>query len=174
MGTVTPDHDETQPTPIRATAPGGWGSPWLQLPLQLIALGLTAFLINRMALDAASGVVRIGPGPTFDTEFVDGAWWLANLVLCVPLWAFGRQWWRPVPCLLAAVAVAAPSYWAFDVMLARYAASGWSQGLEYLGIIFPVGFSLCFILTLAMASASSPRRRPTGNHARRGEFEPAH
>jgi hypothetical protein len=175
MGPVSPEHSEVNAAPTGA-APGivrAWGSLWLQLPLQLAAIGLAAVLINWMALDAASGVVHVGPGPTLDTEFIDVPRWLASLVLCIPLWAFGRRWGRLAPCLLAAVAASAAPFWAFNVMVDRYASSGWSQGLEYLGIIFPVFFSLCFVLTLAIASATSPRRQ-AHRHTRRDELEPAH
>jgi hypothetical protein len=161
MVIVSSGHGEASSAAVRAATGVRrvWGLPWVQLPVQLAAMGLAAVLINHIALAAASGAVRVGPGPTFDTEFIDVPWWFANLVLCIPVWAFGRRWWRLAPCVLALAVVAVPPFWAFGVMVDRYAASGWSQGLEYLGIIFPVFFGVLFMLTLALASMSSPRRQ---------------
>ncbi len=136
-----------------------WRSHWLQLVLQVIGLALAAVLIARVALAAAAGAVRVGPGPTFETEFIHVGWWFASLVLCVPLGFFARKWWRLAPCALATLAVTAPQFWAFDVMLDRYAASGWSQGTEFLGIVIPLALTLSFLAATVIGTVTSPARR---------------
>lgn len=84
---------------------------------------------------------------------------MISLILCVPLWFFARNWGQFVPCIAAAVAVIAPQFWAFEVMLDRYANSAFQQGTEFLGIVFPIGFALSFLLALSVGAATSPRRR---------------
>lgn len=125
----------------------------------MAAVAFAAVVLDGIALAIASGVTSGSVGITVETEFIDPWWYWASLLLCVPLWFFGRRWWRFGPCGVAVAAVTVPQFWAFAVAVGRFEESGFSQGLEFLGVIAPIFFSLCFAVATGLGAAFSPARR---------------
>jgi hypothetical protein len=98
-----------------------------------------------LALTTARGVVR-QDSITYTTEFISGWWWLAFLLAPLPA-ALVRR--RIATAAVAVTALVLPQLIAAAVCVARYRASGWSDGLESLSYLHPV------LLLLAAGAACS-------------------
>jgi hypothetical protein len=144
-----------------------WSAVRLQMPLAVLGLLGTAVAIDSLALATASGVVLVDPPFGQEIDYINHWWWLASLVLAWPLWLFGRRWPRALPCLLAAVAVSAPQFWAFDVELARWDASGFSSGLERFDFVVPMLISVFVVGAVGVGAAAGRRGQPGRPHERR-------
>lgn len=89
------------------------------------------------ALAVASGAtLRAGSDTSYDTEFVDGAV-LQLAWLVVPL--LGTAAASSVrAALIGTAGVSVTQFWAMAETVDRYRESGWSDGLEVLGYLFPI------------------------------------
>jgi hypothetical protein len=108
-----------RPAPAAASFPRAA----LGLLLTVVAGGVLAWI----ALATADGAVQLDEN-NFETEFVDGGWWSASLLLVVPVFLLARSWG-----FLGAAATVFLGVIQFVVAGAtvhRYQVSGWSDGLE--------------------------------------------
>ena len=87
-----------------------------------------------LALATARGVTPLGDG-VYDTEFISASWWLAWLLLPVPV-AAARH--RPRAAAFRTVALVLPQFVAAAVCVPRYRSSGWGDGLEVLAFLHPL------------------------------------
>ena len=118
------------------------------LPVVLIVLATSAG-IAALALATAQGVTPVGDD-AYDTEFISAWWWLAWVLLPVPVGTARR---RPRAAALQAVALLLPQFVAAAVCVSRYRSSGWSDGLEGLAFLHPV------LLTAVTCGLAALRRR---------------
>ncbi len=104
------------------------------------AAALVAWSGTAAALVVAPGVTLLG-GDTYDTEFIDGPFYLAAALLSLGLVAVTAAWsWRwAVAGLLASVGALT---WGASVCVRRYAESGWGDGLEVLVYVVPLGIAV--------------------------------
>ena len=122
-----------------------------------VAATVASAVIARLALDRASGVTRPG-GRCCETEFIDGAVLNASWLL-VPVLAIAAAFSVRL-ALTGLVGVAVPQFWAMKVAGDRYVESGWSQGLEVLGYLFPVGLMAVAVLCMSLGwHIARPRRQ---------------
>jgi hypothetical protein len=124
---------------------------------QLAGLLTASVALGWLALAMAPGV-QPNSAPD-DTRFVHFGVWISTLVLAVPLWFFGRWWKSMLLCLFAVVLVAVPQFWVFAVEVDRIEKSGFSQGLEILGITIPMLLGSCFIGAALMGRHEGLARR---------------
>ena len=120
----------------------------LEIAGDLVLLCTAAIGFDAIALAEASGVTH-PPGSlpgTLEVEFIHSGWWVASLLLCVPLFFFTRRWRSAALGLLAAGLVTAPQFWATSVNLARWESSAQGDGLEHLAILIPWVFLACFVV----------------------------
>ncbi len=118
------------------------------LPVAVGVLALSSG-IAVLALATASGVTALGGG-SYETEFISGWWWLAWLLIPIPVLAARR---RPRAAVLQAGALVLPQFVAAAVCVSRYRSSGWSDGLEIFAFLQPG------LLTAATLVLVSWRRR---------------
>jgi hypothetical protein len=91
-----------------------------------------------LALATADGVTPLGDD-AYRTEFISAWWWLAWLLVPVPVLTARR---RPRAAVLQAAALVLPQFVAAAVCVARYRSSGWSDGLEGLAFLQPVALTV--------------------------------
>ena len=127
----------------------------VSLALSVAATVASAF-ISRLALDRAGGVTRPG-GRCCETEFIDTAVLNASWLL-VPVLAIAAVFSVRV-AFVGLVGVAVPQFWAMKVTGDRYVESGWSQGLEVLGYLFPIGLIAVAVLCMSAGWHIGRRRR---------------
>jgi hypothetical protein len=106
---------------------------WASLAL-LGVLGLSALLIV-LALGTAGGVTYLG-GTSYRVEFANTGWWEAGFLLSVPICL--ASWRHPRLAAVYVVVALGPQVVLPVVVAHRYAASGWGDGLEALGYVFPI------------------------------------
>jgi hypothetical protein len=110
-----------------------------EILIELLALGAASTGFAYIALSLAPGVTHPSdsiPG-TQEISFIHEGWWLASLLLCVPLFLFTRRWRSLWLGSLAAVVLTVPQFWATEVNLNRWAESGLGDGLEGFAIFVP-------------------------------------
>lgn len=145
MSTVTARTDSPE------TGGRSWFSRVAEILVELLALGATSTGFAYVALSRAPGVSYPPdaiPG-TQEISFIHGWWWLASLLLCVPLFLFTRRWRSIWLGALAAVVLTVPQFWAAEVNLDRWAQSGLGDGLE--GLAFFVPWFMLFVFFVAAA-----------------------
>lgn len=123
-------------------------------------LVLTHALLVLLALDRADGAVLLEPGGTsYATEFIDADFW--NLAwLLVPLTGVAAALWLPAGLVAAALSVVAHSV-AATVTVRRYDAGGWSDGLEVLSYLWPLGHLVLGLVAVVVGGLiGRSRRRP--------------
>jgi glucose-6-phosphate-specific signal transduction histidine kinase len=95
------------------------------------------------ALAFANGAVRIS-GDDYSTEFVDDPWWVASLLLVIPVFFIARaKGWlgAAVAVLVGAVQVVVAA-----ITVHRYQVSGWSDGLESFAYLEAFAFAFVFAI----------------------------
>ncbi|CCH90133.1 membrane protein of unknown function [Modestobacter italicus] len=100
----------------------------------VLGIALLSTAVAVLALTTARGVVR-QDAITYTTEFISGWWWLVFLLTPLPAALVHR---RIATATVAAVALVLPQFVAAAVCVARYRASGWSDGLEGLSYLHPL------------------------------------
>ncbi|MBS2936256.1 hypothetical protein KDN32_00695 [Nocardioides sp. J2M5] len=116
------------------------------------ALAATAAAVawsgTAVALAVAPGVTVLG-GDTYDTEFIDGPFYLMAALLSLGLVAVAAAWsWRwAVAGLLASVGALT---WGAAVCVRRYADSGWGDGLEVLVYVVPLGVAVAGLVLVTL------------------------
>ncbi|CCH87815.1 membrane protein of unknown function [Modestobacter italicus] len=119
----------------------------------VLGIGLLSTAVAVLALTTARGVVQEN-AITYSTEFISGWWWLAFLLAPLPA-ALVRR--RIATATVAAVALVLPQFIAAAVCVARYRASGWSDGLEGLSYLHPVLLLLATGAACGLTAAVSRR-----------------
>ena len=121
------------------------------VPLLLVVLvAVASSVVAVVALDLAAGVTR-PRGRCCKTEFIDTPT-LGWLWLLYPLVALAAAWsWRLA--LLAVPGIAVPQWLAMDVVMDRYAESGWGDGLEVLGYAVPVVAAVIGVVSVWVGSS---------------------
>jgi hypothetical protein len=119
------------------------------LPAVLVVLALSVG-VAVLALTTARGVTPLGDD-VYATEFISAWWWLAWLLLPVPV-ATSRR--RPRAAAAQTVALVLPQFVAAAVCVSRYRSSGWSDGLEELAFLHPV---LLSVVTGVLVAPRRPR-----------------
>jgi hypothetical protein len=118
-----------------------------------LGAGAASLAAGLLALDVASGVTTISD-TSYDTEFIDMQLaWVAVVLVAA---AAALSW---VGGLVAAVLASIPQWWAMARAVARYDESGWSDGLEVLGYLYPILFTLVSLGTAFVGAALGRRRR---------------
>jgi len=133
MSTVTAHTDNPQ------TGGRSWFSRIIEILIELFAFGAASTGFAYLALALAPGVTYPAhslPG-TQEISFINGWWWTASLLLCVPLFVFTRRWRSLWLGSLAAVVLTIPQFWATEVNLDRWAQSELGDGLEGFAIFVP-------------------------------------
>jgi len=97
-------------------------------------LGLSVLLVV-LALGTADGVTYLGES-SYRTEYANLWWWEAGFLLSVPICL--ASWRHPRLAAVYVVVALGPQVVLPVVVAHRYAASGWGDGLEALGYVFPV------------------------------------
>ena len=120
---------------------------------------LASAVIVLVALGVASGArPRPGSDTSYDTEFIDMAVlhlsWLLAPLLGVTASLSARV------ALLGVVGVAVSQFWAMAETVDRYQESGWSDGLEVLGYLFPITLTLVSLGAVLVGWLVGRRRRP--------------
>lgn len=121
---------------------------------RLAALAATAAVVVAAAASLAALSVAYGErlvsGSSYSTEFIHMPTYALTL-LAVPLVGLAayHRWWAGVG---GAVGAAGVAFAAMIETMRRYADSGWSDGLEVLGFIAPVG--LTFFLAMAVVAGA--------------------
>ena len=108
---------------------------------------LTSGAVAVLALLTARGVVPLGDD-RYTTEFISEWWWLAFLLVPVPAAIASRR--GPATAVAGTAALVLPHVVAAGVCVARYRASGWSDGLEGIAFLHPV---LLAVATWGLAAA---------------------
>ena len=119
-------------------------------PLLLVLLAAAASVVVAVvALDLASGVTR-PRGRCCRTEFIDTGT-LGFLWLLYPLLALAAaSSWRLA--LLGVPGLALPQWLAMNEVMDRYAESGWGDGLEVLGYVFPIQVAVVGAFSVLLGS----------------------
>jgi hypothetical protein len=129
------------------------------LLLSVVAV-LASAVVVLVALAAASGVTeRPGPETCCDTEFIDDAV-LQLSWLVVPLLGVAAALSVRV-ALLGTAAVSVTQFLAMAETVHRYRESGWSDGLEVLGFLFPIALTVV-ALGAVLVGWLVGRRSPRG------------
>jgi hypothetical protein len=141
----------------------------VQLRAHAVAVAMTllpSVAIAVVALVTASGVTRLDEY-NYRTEFVHEGWWMLAWVL--PVLVGVATWWWPRAALLAGTCALAPQFLVGLVVVWRYRAFGWSDGLEIFVFLYP---SLLAVLCAAVYGLAewlrSVRSRPNGVTNRAG------
>lgn len=110
--------------------------------LGVAALTVTAHaLLVVLALDRADGAVLLEPGgSSYATEFIDTGFWNAAWLL-VPLAGVAAALWVWSGVLAVVLTTIAHTV-AATITIQRYDAGGWSDGLEVLSYLWPIGHVL--------------------------------
>jgi hypothetical protein len=122
--------------------------PVTEIPGDLIAFGAASTGFAHVALATAPGTVHpAGSSPgTLEVSFIHEGWWLASLLLYVPLFFFTRRWRSIWLGTLGAAVLAAPQFWATEVNLDRWSRSGQGDGLEQLATFIPWCMFVVFLV----------------------------
>jgi hypothetical protein len=132
--------------------------PSLRSPGDLIAFGAASTGFAHVALATAPGIVHAAgsiPG-TLKVSFIHEGWWLACLLLCVPLFFFTRRWRSIWLGALGAAVLAAPQFWATEVNLDRWSRSGQGDGLEQLATFIPWFMFVVFLVAAVVGRSPRP------------------
>jgi hypothetical protein len=125
--------------------------------LTLVVVCVAAFLLTRLSLDNVPGVTRRPNGSCCNTDFVNGNWWRAFLVLAIPIWVAARTyWWAGL------LTLAVPTYATFyiaNTTTNRYTDSGWGDGLEIFTYVGSVVHLIAFLVAYGYGSLAYRRRR---------------
>jgi hypothetical protein len=107
----------------------------------LVSAGLVA-----ASLYTASGITQLDAG-SYHTEFANPVFWYCGFLLALPI---GWAAWR-YPRFAAGFVIAAlvPQFVLPAIVVERYRTSGWGDGLEYLGYLFPMLMTTLFIAVAA-------------------------
>lgn len=162
MGTVTAHTDGPQ------TGGRRWLGRVTEILVELLALGAASTGFAYLALASAPGVTYppgSAPGAQ-EISFIHGWWWMASLLLCVPLFFLTRRWRSIWLGSVAAVVLTGPQFWATEVNLDRWAQSGLGDGLEGFAVFVP-WFMLFVFFGAAVCgrawAASTPTDAATGD-----------
>jgi hypothetical protein len=132
MSTVTAHTDSPQ------TGGRSWFSRVTEIVIELLAFVAVSTGFAYVALALAPGVTHASNAPgSQEISFINGWWWMASLLLCVPLFVFTRRWRSLWLGSLAAVVLTIPQFWATEVNLDRWAQSELGDGLEGFAIFVP-------------------------------------
>lgn len=125
----------------------------------LSALTVVASIaIVLVALAVASGArLRPGSDTSYDTEFIDMAVMQVSW-LTVPLLGVAAFFSARV-ALLGTIGVAVSQFWAMAEMVRRYDESGWGDGLEVLGYLFPITLTVVSVGAVLAGWLVGGRRR---------------
>lgn len=134
----------------QAERPGGV-SAGLSL---LCVLGLSTTLVV-LALRTAGGVTYLG-GDSYRTEFANPKWWAAGFLLFVPVYLVARR--HPALAFISVIAALGPQVVLPVVVVHRYVVTGWADGLESLGYLYPILMSPVFSAA-AVAGAVVGKRK---------------
>jgi hypothetical protein len=108
----------------------------VDLGTALLVLALSVG-VAVLALTTADGATRLDD-ITYRTEFISAWWWLACLLVPIPVLTARR---RPRAALLQTVALVVPQFVAAGVCVSRYRSSGWSDGLEVFAFLLPIALT---------------------------------
>jgi hypothetical protein len=117
-------------------------------------LGLSTLLVV-LALQTAGGIRYLG-GMSYQTEFANPRWWEAGFILFAPV--FLASWRHPRFAAVYVIAALAPQVVLPVVVAHRYAVTGWGDGLETLGYLFPILMAPLFSATAVLGAAAGKRR----------------
>jgi len=134
-----------------------WFGAATEILVELLALGAASTGFAYVALSAAPGVTYPPDSPpgTQEISFIHQGWWMACLLLCVPLFLFTRRWRSIWLGSLAAVVLTVPQFWATDVNLGRWAESGLGDGLESLAMFVPWFVLFVFLVAAAFGRVTA-------------------
>ena len=123
-----------------------------------VATGAASVAVGALALVTAPGVTRLDEY-TYDTTFVTAWWWLAY-VLVVPaavlLWRTRAGY---AGYVVTGAALVVPHLAVAALVVARYRATGWGDGLEVFAFVHPVGLLVLTAVVLGGTGAVDAARR---------------
>jgi hypothetical protein len=111
-----------------------------------LAVLVLSSAIAVLALATADGITRL-TDIDHRVEFISAWWWLAWLLVPVPALTARR---RPRAAVLQAAALVLPHFVAAAVVVSRYRSSGWSDGLESMAFLHPIGLTVVAGLLVAL------------------------
>lgn len=118
----------------------------------------TSTVIVLVALAVASGAtLQPGSDTSYDTEFIDPLVLQLSWVVA-PLLGLAAFFSARV-ALLGLALVAVSQFWAMTETVARYDESGWSDGLEVLGYLFPIALTVVAVGCVAIGGFVGRRSR---------------
>jgi hypothetical protein len=120
-------------------------------------LGLSTILVV-LSLQTASGITYLG-GTSYQTEFANPAWWIAGFLLFIPVCV--ASWRHPRLAPGYVIAALGPQVVLPAVVVHRYAVTGWDDGLEALGYLYPILMLPLFFAAAALGSVLGKRRQRT-------------
>lgn len=122
----------------------------------LLVICLATYAFTHLSLDNVPGPTKRPNGDCCDTQFVNDRWWMAMVVIAIPIWWVTRSsLWAALPAL------AIPVYATFHIAsttVQRYHDTGWGDGLEVFSYVGSF-FHLAIFLTAAAVGVYSWRRR---------------
>lgn len=112
-----------------------------------VAAFAASVVIALVALSVASGETLL-PGSTnsYDTEFIDMTVMQLSWVV-VPLLGFAAASSAPI-ALLGTAGMSVSQFLAMAETVRRYEESGWADGLEVLGYLFPIALTLATLVAV--------------------------
>jgi hypothetical protein len=120
-------------------------------------LGLSTMLVV-LALRTAGGITYLG-GTSYQTEFANPRWWDAGFILFAPI--FLASWRHPRLAAVYVIAALGPQVVLPAVVAHRYAVTGWADGLEIFGYLFPLLMAPLFSVAAALGAVVGKRRQRT-------------
>jgi hypothetical protein len=136
----------------RAPEPLGLALAWrAQLWIFLLSIVLVA-----LASLTASGVTHLA-NSSYHTEFANPILWQAGFLLFVPIYLASRHY--PNFAFISVIVALGPQFALPAVVVCRYTNEGWSDGLEYLGYLYPILMAPLFAAAAAVGATAGRHKQ---------------
>lgn len=139
---------EQSTRPVTRRVPGGVA----------VAVGAASVVVGVLALVMAPGVTRLDQY-TYDTTFVTAWWWLAYVLVVPAAVLLRRARAGYAGYVVTGAALVVPHVVVAALVVARYRATGWGDGLEVLAFLHPFGLFVVTAAVLGLTGAVDAGRR---------------